>query len=57
MGDFARQHGLAYLLWSPDDYAIDSVLQNADLRELLLARNTGLRLVYSAQNVRVYRVE
>ncbi len=57
MGDFARQHGLAYLLWSPDDYAIDSVLQDADLREQLLARNTGLRLVYNAQNVRVYRVE
>jgi hypothetical protein len=57
MGDFARQYGLAYLLWSPDDYAIDSMLQNADLRERLLARNTGLRLVYNAQNVRVYRVE
>jgi hypothetical protein len=57
IGSFAREHGLAYLFWSRDDYAIDGVLHDTPLRERLLERNHGLQLLYGTPNVRIYAVQ
>jgi len=57
IADFARGHGLDYLIWAPDDYDTDGVLEDGHLRERLLAKNSGLSLVYGSEGVRIYRVD
>lgn len=57
LADFAHKHGLQYILWADDDYAVDSVLADNAVREALLKQNQGLRLIHEINGSRIYAVE